>query len=172
MPKPEYVPSPEKVAFFKENGFVTLDDVIGAEELARYIAITRDLLSGAIDTKDKRGDLGGHTDRVDAAVENTVVVVICISRAYKESANCRMEANYALQREVKMVPCMMEEGYRPDGWLGMILGTKLWYGFYGAAASDPVVFGGKVEELCRELGERGRGGDDVAAEEVERPRPA
>jgi len=74
MPKPEYVPSPEKVAFFKENGFVTLDDVIGAEELARYIAITRDLLSGAIDTKDKRGDLGGHTDRVDAAVENTVQI--------------------------------------------------------------------------------------------------
>jgi hypothetical protein len=115
---------------------------------------------------------GSTVDAMSAAVEDAAVVVICISRAYKESANCRMEAQYALQREVEMVPCMMEEGYRPDGWLGMILGTKLWYGFYGAGASVPVVFGGKVAALCRELGERGRGGDDVAAEEVESPRPA
>jgi hypothetical protein len=65
---------------------------------------------------------------MSAAVENTVVVVICISRAYKESpsrlANGRTVANYALQREVKMVPCMMEEGYRLDGWIGMVLDTK------------------------------------------------
>ena len=74
---------------------------------------------------------GSTVDAMSAAVEDAAAVVICISQAYKESANCRMEAQYALQRGVKMVPCMMEEGYQPDGWLGMILGTKLWYGFYG-----------------------------------------
>jgi hypothetical protein len=47
---------------------------------------------------------------MSAAVEDAAAVVICISQAYKESANCRMEANYALQREVDIVPCMMEEG--------------------------------------------------------------
>ena len=36
--------------------------------------------------------------------------------------NCRMEANYAFQQEVDMIPLMMTENYKPKGWLGMILG--------------------------------------------------
>ena len=39
-----------------------------------------------------------------------------ISQAYKESTNCRLEAQYAFQREKDMVPLMMEEGYKPKGW--------------------------------------------------------
>ena len=54
------------------------------------------------------------------------------------------------------VPLMMEEGYRPKGWLGMILGVRLWYGFYGAVMESEKTFSGKVDELCRELGSRGR----------------
>jgi hypothetical protein len=98
---------------------------------------------------------GSTVDSMALAVENAAVVVICISRVYKESANCRMEANYALQREVKMVPCMMEEGYKPDGWLGMILGTKLWYGFYGAVVWDASAFEGRVSDMARDIGEAG-----------------
>ena len=54
-----------------------------------------------------------------------------------------------------MVPLMLEEGYRPKGWLGMLLGVRLWYGFYGTTLASEGAFEGKVEELCRELGERG-----------------
>ena len=36
----------------------------------------------------------------------------------KESANCRMEANYAHQQELDMIPLMMTEGF---GWLRMAL---------------------------------------------------
>jgi hypothetical protein len=67
-----------------------------------------------------------------------------------------MEAQYALQREVKMVPCMMEEGYKPDGWLGMILGTKLWYGFYGAVELDDGALEGRVSDMARDIGEGGK----------------
>jgi hypothetical protein len=91
-----------------------------------------------------------------SAVEDAAVLVYGISRAYKESANCRLEAQYAYQREKEMVPLMMEEGYRADGWLGMLLGTRLWYGFCGTVLSSEGAFEGKVEELCRELGERGQ----------------
>ena len=28
-----------------------------------------------------------------------------------------------------MIPLMMEPGYSPDGWLGIILGSKLWMDF-------------------------------------------
>jgi hypothetical protein len=34
-----------------------------------------------------------------------------VSRAYKESTNCRMEAQYAMQREVSTVPLMMVDGF-------------------------------------------------------------
>ena len=54
------------------------------------------------------------------------------------------------------VPLMMEDGYRPKGWLGMILGVRVWYGFYGSTLESDEAFGGKMDELCRELGERGK----------------
>ena len=78
-----------------------------------------------------------------------------ISRAYKESANCRLEAQYAYQRQKEMVPLMVEEGYRADGWLGMLLGVRLWYAFCGSVLTSESSFEGKMEELCRELGDRG-----------------
>ena len=51
---------------------------------------------------------------------------------------------------------MMQDGYRPKGWLGMLLGVRLWYGFYGSVVADDQAFEGKIEELCRELGEKGK----------------
>ena len=94
------------------------------------------------------------------AVEDAEVVLIGVSRAYKESTNCRLEAQYAMQREVDTVPLMLVDGYQADGWLGMLIGTRLWYGFYGAAALESAAFEGKIEELCRELGGRGLGSAD------------
>ena len=83
------------------------------------------------------------------------MVCYAISKAYKESTNCRLEAQYAHQREKDMVPLVVEEGYRPDGWLGMLLGVRLWYAFYGATLASNEAFESKMEELCRELGSRG-----------------
>ena len=49
-----------------------------------------------------------------------------------------------------------EDGYRAKGWLGVLLGVRLWYGFYGSVLESEAAFNGKVDELCRELGERGK----------------
>jgi hypothetical protein len=80
-----------------------------------------------------------------------------VSLAYKESANCRLEANYVhkhtgnlsllygrtmslwnvphmsgclhlqgMQNECDMVPLMMQSNFKAKGWLGLILGTRLW----------------------------------------------
>jgi len=35
-------------------------------------------------------------------------MVYGVSLAYKESANCRLEANYGHQQELDMIPLMME----------------------------------------------------------------
>ena len=51
---------------------------------------------------------------------------------------------------------MMEKGYRAKGWLGMLLGVRLYYQFCGVVLESDAMFEAKVEELCRELGERGK----------------
>ncbi len=74
--------------------------------------------------------MGGSTDeRMAAAVEAASIVVICVSRDYKERPNCRMEAKYANQMHKKgklnLYFVMMENDYTTvsvpdscDGWLG------------------------------------------------------
>ena len=99
---------------------------------------------------------GSTVEVMSAAVEDAAVLVYGISQAYKESANCRLEAQYAYQRQKEMIPVLLEEGYRADGWLGMLLGVRLWYAFYGTVLSSEAAFEGKMEELCREIGDRGR----------------
>jgi hypothetical protein len=61
------------------------------------------------------------------AIEHAEVFVYGVSLKYKESINCRMEANYAFQSELDMIPLMVEKDYVAKGWLGLILGTRLWY---------------------------------------------
>ena len=99
---------------------------------------------------------GSTVEAMSAAVEDAAVMCYGISQAYKESANCRLEAQYAYQQKLDMVPLMMEEGYSANGWLGMLLGVRLWYGFYGTVLRTDNAFEGKMNELCREIGERGK----------------
>ena len=71
------------------------------------------------------------------AVDNSEVMLYAVSEAYKESGNCRLEANYAHQQDVDMIPLMVQEGYKAKGWLGLFLGTRMWYPFVSAAAPFP-----------------------------------
>ena len=54
-----------------------------------------------------------------------------------------------------MIPLLMQKGYRANGWLGLILGTRLYYSFYDAELDDDAVFEQRVEGLAREIGGRG-----------------
>ena len=51
-----------------------------------------------------------------------VLVLLPAHTPDKESVNCRLEAQYAFQQQKEMVPLMLQEGYRANGWLGMLLG--------------------------------------------------
>ena len=54
------------------------------------------------------------------------------------------EAEYAYTRRKPIIPLMMEENYRPDGWLGIILGSKLYMNF----KKDPHK---GIQELWKEI---------------------
>jgi hypothetical protein len=58
---------------------------------------------------------------------------------------------------------MLTQGYEADGWLGLLLGTSMWYAFHGETMSSDAAFEGRVDALCREIGVRGRGDQAVAS---------
>jgi hypothetical protein len=60
------------------------------------------------------------------AIEGADVMLYGVSLAYKESATGRLEANSAHQQELDMIPLRMSKDFTPKGWLGLILGTRLW----------------------------------------------
>ena len=106
-----------------------------------------------VDTEQMKG---ATVDTMALAVEGSEVVLIGVSRAYKESSNCRMEAQYALQKKKALIPLMLTQGYEADGWLGLLLGTSMWYAYYGETLTSASAFESRMDGLCRELGCRGR----------------
>lgn len=57
-----------------------------------------------------------------------------------------LEAEYAFQLKKKIIPLKMEGGYKADGWLGFIIGAKLFYDFSGKYA-----FENKMKELMKDV---------------------
>ena len=124
------------------------------------------------------------------AVEGAAVMLYGVSLRYKESANCRLEANYGMreshnsclpaclclpastvllfsdwrflasggstEEECDMMPLMMLNNFKARGWLGLILGTRLWYPFWDADQDNDADFEKRVDAVAREIGDRGK----------------
>ncbi|KAL3859212.1 hypothetical protein ACJMK2_009441 [Sinanodonta woodiana] len=83
-----------------------------------------------------------HTYMLEAmaeAVQQAFVVLVCFTEKYKNSQNCRLEAEYAFHLKKEIIPLKMQNGYNPDGWLGILLGIKLYYEFAGNFEFDNVL---------------------------------
>ncbi|XP_067664453.1 uncharacterized protein [Haliotis asinina] len=97
-------------------------------------------------------DMAGSTLGAMAnAVEKASAVILFISESYFESQNCRQEAEYTYKLKKTMVPVLLQGNYQPTGWLGIMIGTKLYFDM-----SPGKDFGAKLKELVRELGQNGR----------------
>ncbi|CAF0761023.1 unnamed protein product [Adineta ricciae] len=72
---------------------------------------------------------GNVMDAMTQAIERSNMIVICMSEEYRRSNYCRAEAHYAFQRQLKMVPILLEKHYRPDGWLLFLVGQLLYVDF-------------------------------------------
>ncbi|XP_063437363.1 uncharacterized protein LOC134718645 isoform X2 [Mytilus trossulus] len=96
-----------------------------------------------IDTEQMRGST---LQAMAEAVENASLVLICMSESYKHSPNCRLESEYTYRCGKEYIPLMVQKYYKPDGWLGALLGTKLFIDFSGKYQFEP-----KWNELIKEL---------------------
>jgi len=72
---------------------------------------------------------GSSLESMANAIEESKCVLICMTENYKQSVNCRAEAEYAFTIGRPIVPLILEADYRPDGWLGIILGAKIFVNF-------------------------------------------
>ena len=61
---------------------------------------------------------GSIIDAMATAVEQSAALILCYSEAYKNSANCRQEAQYGFKLGKPLVPVRVQYKFAPDGWLG------------------------------------------------------
>lgn len=64
--------SEEQIRFFKDNGYLLIEDIISKEEVQLYSKIYNDFLDGTIDTGKNRADLGeglGKSGKVEAITQ-------------------------------------------------------------------------------------------------------
>ncbi|CAF3484770.1 unnamed protein product [Rotaria sp. Silwood1] len=91
-------------------------------------------------------DMHGSTlDCMAHAIEQSCLIIICMSEKYKQSPNCQSEAEYAYRLKKPFVPILLQSKYKPDGWLGILLGTKLYIDF---TKND---FESNYEKLVKEI---------------------
>lgn len=72
---------------------------------------------------------GSSLDSMAKAIENSFCVLICMTEKYKQSVFCRAEAEYTFIRNVPFVPLILQEGFSADGWLGIMVGSKIYVSF-------------------------------------------
>jgi hypothetical protein len=73
---------------------------------------------------------GSSLESMARAIETSDYILMCVTEKYRQSINCQAEAQYAFKLQKKIVPLIMQEGYeRVDGWLGMIIGDKIYISF-------------------------------------------
>jgi hypothetical protein len=72
---------------------------------------------------------GNIMDAMAQAIERSNTVIICMSEEYRKSNYCRAEAHYAFQRQLKIVPVLLQKHYKPDGWLLFLIGQLFYVNF-------------------------------------------
>jgi TIR domain len=80
---------------------------------------------------------GSTLEAMADAVEKASAVIIFCSQKYRQSPNCRSEAEYAFKLRKQIIPVMTQEGYTPDGWLGIIIGSRLYFDLSQCAIASP-----------------------------------
>ncbi|XP_072025529.1 uncharacterized protein [Amphiura filiformis] len=106
-----------------------------------------------MDLANMRGNILGAMAK---AVEESDVILICMTEKYKNSKSCRSEAEYAYSHDKKLIPLLMEKDYKPDGWLGILLKIHLYYAFHSSSQFDT-----STVQLLKAIRECTKSGEDL-----------
>lgn len=80
-------------------------------------------------------------DSMANAVENSALILMCYSEAYKTSPNCQREAQYAEKLKKTIVPLRLQSKYNPDGWLELLINEHLYFDLSNPELeiNDPII---------------------------------
>ncbi|CAF4490119.1 unnamed protein product, partial [Rotaria sp. Silwood2] len=73
---------------------------------------------------DKKEMHGSMMERMAEAIEDSHLMLVCMSSAYKTSQACQAECEYAFRRQSRALFLKIEPNYKPKGWLGIFLGSR------------------------------------------------
>ena len=62
-------------------------------------------------------------------VDGCKAIVCFMTQKYQESKNCKRELTYADQQDKEIIPCMAQDDYKAQGWLGIVTAGLLWMNF-------------------------------------------
>eukprot|EP00041_Stephanoeca_diplocostata_P035500 m.1255378 g.1255378 ORF g.1255378 m.1255378 type:complete len:856 (+) comp24710_c1_seq7:270-2837(+) len=110
--------------------------------------LTRNLRKSGVRVWVDTDNMSGSTlEAMAGAVEHAFCVLVVLSESYKNSNACRTEAEYAYQLKKPIIPVKSAD-YRPSGWLGALLGTRLWFSFSGLSRASKLE---KIRLLLKEI---------------------
>ncbi|XP_069131210.1 uncharacterized protein [Argopecten irradians] len=113
-----------------------------------------------IDVYNMKGDI---YDAMSQAINESKVVIICVSEQYGESKNCRTEAVLAQKKNKIIIPFMMQRRPNLPGWLDMILGEDLFYKFYDFGLDDQTTFEKRMEDVIKAISHHIKLGPPIAS---------
>ncbi len=82
---------------------------------------------------------GSSLDSMAKAVEEASCILMCVTEKYRQSLNCQSEAQYAHRLNKVIIPLIMQSGYHHvKGWLGIIIGDKIFVDFTKYSFGDSI----------------------------------
>ena len=73
---------------------------------------------------------GSSLNSMAEAIEQSYLVIICVTEKYRQSINCQAEAQYAFRLNKPILPLILQSGYeKVKGWLGIVIGDKIFINF-------------------------------------------
>ena len=102
----------------------------------------------------RRSHDGDSLEAMAIAIEQSDAIIMCVTHRYKESHRLPHGGGPPpYSRKKKLIPVMMEF-FAPDGWLGIIMGAKLYYNMHTVDEMSENVKGviGEVRTVHQSLG--------------------
>ncbi|XP_070551313.1 uncharacterized protein [Ptychodera flava] len=73
---------------------------------------------------------GSNARAMTENVDNSSAVLLCVTKAYKDSVNCNREASYADSRRKIIIPLKLDKDVKLDGWIIPLVEDKRCYDFH------------------------------------------
>lgn len=110
----------------KETRHVMLSYEHSSKQVVR--GVRDELKKGGVPLWFDEDNMSGNVfDAMAAAVEQASIIVAFFSQGYMKSPNCRRELEYAARLNKPFIPVRVQDKYRADGWLGLLLGNQLYF---------------------------------------------